>query len=56
MNRKNSSELLMKTYDSEYDAKKQPFCTGWALIDGLLACTRKLKNYFNNKKNKNQEE
>ena len=44
----------MKIDESKYNAEETLFCTGWALIDGLIACTRKIKKYFSNQNNKKQ--
>ena len=30
--------------------QKEPFCTGWGIVDGVIYCLRKAKEYFNNRK------
>ena len=26
--------------------KKEPFCTGWGIVDGIIYCIRKVKDYY----------
>ena len=41
------SEWNNKLDESE---KKEFFCTGWGIVDGIIYCVRKAKEYIHNKR------